>query len=281
MPSIALIKASNNSGSAARATLTAGRSIGSYILTVNTTINYPASFIAEIGTIDPSTNRINPATSQVVRCTLTNPTTITINSWAPGYSDLGNTSGDVVIIRPTTDWSNNLAQTIEVSHNDNGTLKDGVVSTAAVANKAVTLPKLDGGSTAGVLVTDASGVVASIQAFKRKNNTAAPVDIGQRTIILHGWVGHKFTAAASAYTGVIPFGVTFKEPPIVMAQYGGDQSSGTVEYPSTVGLKRGTAAASGATTTQMNIAIWTLDGSNWSTGNNVYAQWTAIGELAD
>ena len=133
MANVNLIKASNGSGPAARATLTSSRAIGVYALTVNSTSNYPATFIAELGTIDPVTNMIDIATIQVVNCTLTSPTTITINSWAPGYSDLGNAPGDVVIIRPTTAWADNIASTLAVSHANDGSLNAAALTQATTA----------------------------------------------------------------------------------------------------------------------------------------------------
>lgn len=135
MASVDLIKASNGSGPAARATLTSSRAIGVYALTVNSASNYPATFIAELGTIDPMTNMIDVTTVQVVNCTLTAPTTITIDSWAPGYSDLGNAPGDVVIIRPTTEWANNLADVLDTSHTDTGALNSTALTQAVTATQ--------------------------------------------------------------------------------------------------------------------------------------------------
>jgi hypothetical protein len=48
---------------------------------------------------------LNPATVQVFYGTASG-TTITISSFAPGYSDLGNAIGDVVVLKPTTEWAN-------------------------------------------------------------------------------------------------------------------------------------------------------------------------------
>lgn len=122
MASIDLIKASNGSGPAMQAVLTSSRVIGSNNLVVNNTINYPDKFIAELGTIDPVTNQIDPNTIQIVKVSRVDATNLVIDEFAQGYSDLGNSAGDVVLIRPTTEWANNIASVLAKSLKDDGSL---------------------------------------------------------------------------------------------------------------------------------------------------------------
>src|SRR5690606_4211067 len=50
-------------------------------------------------------------------------TDIVIDSFAPGYEDLGSSIGDIIVIKPATSWSDELADILGVSHNSDGTLK--------------------------------------------------------------------------------------------------------------------------------------------------------------
>lgn len=98
--------ASNLSGEAVRATVQApGRSIGSTAIPVNAITNWPTgTFIATTGTL-LANGTLNPTTVQVFYGTATG-TTVTITSFASGYSDVGNSVGDVVVIKPSTEWAN-------------------------------------------------------------------------------------------------------------------------------------------------------------------------------
>lgn len=82
-------------------------------------------------------------------------------------------TGTVVTIMVTAGRENTLVDGLLVSHNQDGTLKagavdaaavlaDNVVETAKIKDANVTLPKINGGSTAGVLVNDGSGGVQAL-----------------------------------------------------------------------------------------------------------------------
>lgn len=94
-----------------------------------------------------------------------------------------------------------------------------------------------------------------------------------------GWAGVMATAS-SAISIPVTFGVTFSEPPIVIATYGGDKASGAIAWPSGVAVKRGYVSAHTITTTGCIITAYSSDGSNWSTSNSVYAQYVAKGAVA-
>jgi len=147
MASIDLIRASNGSGDAVKATVTNARVIGSTTLQVSSITNFPTSFIATVGDVD-GTGVFVSATVTVFEGH-TSGGDIEIDSYAPGYTDIGNTPDQIVVLKPTTAWANEIADVLAVTHNQDGTLK----------NKVATLAKLNGGSTDGVLLTDASGNV--------------------------------------------------------------------------------------------------------------------------
>lgn len=155
--SINLIRGNNGTNLAASPTITTLRSPGSTTILVNTTTGLPASFVAEMGALDLATGLIingvvfrgHPATGEVI-----------IDQIAAGYTDAGSAANDVIVLKPTAEWANNIANTLAVSHNDDGTLKSDVVTTAKILDANVTLPKIYGGTTAGRLVTNASGVIS-------------------------------------------------------------------------------------------------------------------------
>ena len=113
----------------------------------------PVFFVTYKKTTDPVTD-ITTVSNLISWKGLVNvgANTITNLTLAPGYTDTGNAIGDFIECIPTSHWVNSLVEGIFVAHNPDGTLKD----------KIVTLPKINGGSTAGTLATDASGNVTSV-----------------------------------------------------------------------------------------------------------------------
>jgi hypothetical protein len=109
---LAALNASNGNGESIRATVQSNRSIGSTALTVNATTNWPSgTFIATTGTLQAN-GTLNPVTVQVFYGTASG-TAITITSYASGYTDQGSAIGDVVVLKPTTEWANIVAQGVQ------------------------------------------------------------------------------------------------------------------------------------------------------------------------
>lgn len=158
MKSLSYIPASDGSGDASLMTITQVRTAPATTITVNTVAGAPTNFFATMGT--PHTFN-DPVTGEAIT-TISEATAVNfagridsgkveIVAIAPGETDLGSKVGDIIIIRPTTQWADNIHDILSESLNDNGTLK----------NKSVTLANMNGGSTPGVLTTDASGVVTA------------------------------------------------------------------------------------------------------------------------
>lgn len=142
------IQASDGAGEPARATVLAPRTVGSTTITVNSTTNYPASgFIATTGTL-LSTGKLDPTTAQVFYGTASG-TTITIVSFAPGYTDKGSSINDVVVLKPTTEWANQISNLALVTHNADGTLKTGIVTPPSWTNPYKFSVYRSGGYTTG------------------------------------------------------------------------------------------------------------------------------------
>jgi hypothetical protein len=111
-PNYAALSASDGAGEPVRATVQSpGRSIGSTTIPVQATTNWPTgTFIATTGTL-LSSGKLDPTTVQVFYGTASG-TDITITAFAAGYSDVGNAAGDVVVIKPTTEWANIVSEGI-------------------------------------------------------------------------------------------------------------------------------------------------------------------------
>lgn len=111
-PDYAALSASDGAGEPVRATVQSpGRSIGSTTIPVQATTNWPSgTFIATTGTL-LSSGKLDPTTVQVFYGTASG-TDITITAFAAGYSDVGNEAGDVVVIKPSTEWANVVAEGI-------------------------------------------------------------------------------------------------------------------------------------------------------------------------
>lgn len=152
MVSISNIKGSNGSGQAVRGAVTNARTIGSTTLKVDSVTNYPSQFIATTGKLGPS-GILDNTTVQVFFGHLSGADII-IDSFAPGYVDKGNSVADVVILKPTTAWADEVAGVLGVAHNDNGTIKNNAVKTSmldaanidasvALKDASVTSQKID------------------------------------------------------------------------------------------------------------------------------------------
>jgi len=211
MASIDLIRASNGSGDAVKATVTNARVISSTTLQVDATTNWPSKFIATVGSVD-GTGAFVPATVTVFDGILSGGN-IEITSFAPGYTDIGNTPGQIVVLKPTTAWANEVADTLAVAHSDSGTLKAGAVDNAAVlASNVVETAKIKDGAVttrkfkptiiksnftlAGARYTNTATNVDSVITNASMTYTAGAVD--EKLILTASVMGYKDTGAEGA-----------------------------------------------------------------------------------
>ena len=139
--SLNLIRASDGTGEAVRASVTAIRAPGSTTINVDAVTNWPDTFVATTGDLLAS-GALDPATVLVFKGSLSGAT-IVIDTIAPGYTDNGSAVSNVVILKPSTFWADNIRDTLAVSLDDDGTLKAGAVdNAAALANNVVTTAKI-------------------------------------------------------------------------------------------------------------------------------------------
>lgn len=105
------LRASNGSGDAIKAAITATRPVGSVMLSVDAITNFPDFFFATIGDLDEK-GIVIPSTKTEVRGKL-NGTQIEIEEFAPGSQDNGNTIGQTLVVRPNTEWANAVAENVQ------------------------------------------------------------------------------------------------------------------------------------------------------------------------
>jgi hypothetical protein len=115
MANINLVNASNGSGEAVRGSVTNKRAVDSTTLIVDSLLNWPQYFIATTGVKDQN-DSLDPDSVSVFSGHISGANTITIDSFAPGYEDIGNSVADMVLIKPNTMWADNLAGILNHYH---------------------------------------------------------------------------------------------------------------------------------------------------------------------
>lgn len=149
-PSIGNIKGSDGTTETVRAVVTAQRSISSTTIKVNSVVGFNSSIIGTTGALDADGQlTVRP---QVFFGHLAG-SDIEIDSFAPGYNDEGNEVGDIVVIKPTTAWADEVAAILEVSHEDDGTLNDAALDQIAggLGDKGVrTAPRISSAATGDI-----------------------------------------------------------------------------------------------------------------------------------
>lgn len=137
MASIDQIRASDGSGNANVATVQSSRSPLASTIIVDTVVGINATFMGSMGTphtfVDPITSEEIIVISEETCVDFSghvDGSNLEIDDIAPGYTDLGSEVGDIVIIRPTSQWGDNLADVLDVSHEDTGDLKEDAILSA-------------------------------------------------------------------------------------------------------------------------------------------------------
>lgn len=121
------------------------------------------NFLTYRKTTDPVTN-VTTVTNRTGWTALVNTgsNTLTNLTIAPGYTDLGHQVGDYIEPVQMSKWANDLVDGVLVAHNQDGTLKANSVTTAAIANNAVTADKLDFATLRKVLYAGPSATSGSV-----------------------------------------------------------------------------------------------------------------------
>lgn len=130
MASIDKLRASDGSGNASVATVQSTRSGGASTIVVDTVLGINGNFMGTMGTphtfTDPVTSETITVISEATAVDFSghvDGSNLEIDAIAPGYVDGGSEVGDIVIIRPTTQWADEVADVLDASHEDDGSLK--------------------------------------------------------------------------------------------------------------------------------------------------------------
>lgn len=116
-PSVDYIKASDGAANASLMTISTVRAPLASTILVNTVANVPTRFMGSMGTPNTFTDPITGETITVISEATAvdfaghvDGSNIEIDEIAPGYTDNGSAVGDIIIIRPTTQWADLLSQ---------------------------------------------------------------------------------------------------------------------------------------------------------------------------
>lgn len=123
------LRASDGTGEAVLAHVDATRTIGSTVLSLDNVDNWNTDAIVVTGT--PAANGFVSPTGMTIMYGHLNAGDFIIDGYAPGYSDAGNTTAEVAIIKMTTSWADTLVDILKIAHNDDGTIKDNAITTEA------------------------------------------------------------------------------------------------------------------------------------------------------
>lgn len=129
------LSASDGTGEAVVANVETDRLSGATTLNVDNVDNWPTNFICVTGTLNPN-NYIDNSSMSIFYGHL-DAGNIIIDSFAPGYTDVGNTAGQIAIIKPTTEWVNQVVELARVVHADDGTLKDDIITLRPIADGTI------------------------------------------------------------------------------------------------------------------------------------------------
>ncbi len=211
MASIELIKASDGTGNAEVPTVQTTRAPGATTIDVDTVqgIN-TAGFMASMGTphtfVDPITAETITVISEATCVDFAghvDGSNLEIDTIAPGQTDLGSAAGDIIIIRPTTQWSDNVASTIGVSHEDDGTIKTDAISSETMFTDNVDPVKRDDETTFDFVASGAVWTGDSYGSTRAASMTAGVFYINGQRGTIAAVTARTFTASKDTYIDVL------------------------------------------------------------------------------
>ena len=178
-----ITKASNGNGVAAAARINDIRAVGNNVISVDNTGNFPGigvggalsgeKFHFATWAVDGSDKYVVESMMEMVGH-LSSIGEITIDSFDPGYEDKGNNNGDVVRIKPTTGWENDLVDALKQSLKNDGTLKENIVGD----------DQLKTDSASSKILSDLGGYIVSGAEVTRTSGSSYAMSAGE--IILNG-----------------------------------------------------------------------------------------------
>lgn len=173
------LSASNGSGDTPLMHIQTDRTSGSTTIDVDIVTNVPAKFIGTYGTLLPS-GLIDITTKRDFRGHVSGADLI-IDAFEPGNTDLGNTAGQVVVVKPTTGWANRVATFIK-NATGNGTPEAGTFAALTAAAITAASAALSGALSVGgnatvtgsIEITGVSRVIPGTTATSDGSNNITP-----------------------------------------------------------------------------------------------------------
>lgn len=268
MGSIDKLKASDGSGNAAIATVQNTRSPLASTIVVDTVTGFNDNFIGTMGTphtfTDPITSETITVISEETAVDFSghlDSGNIEIDDIAPGYTDNGSEVGDIIIIRPTTQWGDELAEILEAAHDDDGTLKDDSVTAGTIADNAITSEDLftdnvDPVKRTNELMFDhiASGCVWTADAVgstRLASCTSGVVYIAGKRLTVLAVNNRTFTASKDVYCDLKDNG----DGTAVWVYYDNTTNAASPSFATTTGTVRGAIIVVGASSIATTASI--------------------------
>lgn len=171
------LSVSDGTGDSSLMHITAARAVGATTITVDTISRVAAKFIGTSGTLLPS-GLLDPATVTNFRGHIA-ASALQIDAFEPGSTDVGNTVGQVVIVKPNTGWANRVATFIQ-NASGNGT-PESLTANALTTTGAITAASQ---SLAGSALTNASVSPLALKA----------------PIAMRGYLGADFVTASNVWS---------------------------------------------------------------------------------
>lgn len=219
MPDYDQLSASDGSGEAVLANVENNRSIGAVTLDVDSVDNWPAEFIFCTGTLNAN-NYIDNSSMTIMYGHLDSGN-IVIDGYAPGYTDVGNTAGQIAIIKPTTNWIDSMVENIRVEHKDDGTHSNVTADSVKVLGVDVTHQSLyqNGIINGGCMV--AQRVVPNLSTTYQYGKVDRFAAKGTGTLVSAGTVTQNTSSLLAATKGyeIKLAGVTITGTGIVYLRY--------------------------------------------------------------
>lgn len=210
MASIDKLRASDGSGNASVATVQSTRSGGASTIVVDTVQGINTNFYGTMGTphtfTDPVTSETITVISEATAVDFqghVDGSNLEIDVIAPGYTDNGSAVGDIVIIRPTTQWADEVADVLDVAHNDNGTLKNDSITSETLFTDNVDPVKRDDEMTFDFVASGGVWTGDSYGSNRNASMTALVAYINGQRGTISAVTARTFTASKDTYIDVL------------------------------------------------------------------------------
>lgn len=213
MQSLLYVKGSDGAANASLMTVTNVRSIGATSILTNTVSNVPTYFYGSMGTphtfTDPVTGETITTISDASAVDFAGQIVsghVEIISIAPGYSDHGSAVGDIIVVRPITEWANNLFNVLNQSHNNDGTIKNGSITADAQFASAISPVTRNSESSFDYV---ASGLIWTGDSYGSTRNasmTSGVVYINGKRLTVTAVTARAFTASKDTYIDILDAG---------------------------------------------------------------------------